>query len=124
MTATYYKQGDHYIAVTGESPKGFKGVLLIGRGPNDAGDIVEQVYAVNVLRTLQPVALRDVPEHWVVALGYDEVYDELPVFDLEGEELLDLMPVPRRTTVKNGGRDLGCIIGLILFFLIWLLGWL
>ena len=47
MKITCYRDPDNNIhAVTDESPKGFKGVLYVGHGP----DGTEQVYAANVLQ--------------------------------------------------------------------------
>lgn len=65
-----YIEDGQIHTITDESPKGFKGVLFVGRGP----DGKEQLYDVARIQRMTPV-------------------EEVPVFDLEGEELLDLMPV-------------------------------
>lgn len=52
MKITYFKDPNGNIhTVTDESPKGFKGVLYVGQGP----DGEEQVYAVNVLQKWEKV---------------------------------------------------------------------
>jgi hypothetical protein len=75
MKVRYYANGcDGYIAVTDQSPKDFKGVLFIGKGPERGGDptsVVEQVFAINTLQKLTDVPLADVPAEWVLAFGYE-----------------------------------------------------
>lgn len=124
--ATYFQTDDGYIAATDEHPVGFKGAALVGR--DQLGD---RVFMVADLRKLPQVALADVPDGWVRTLGYDEpvpapvVYE--PVFDLEGEELLDLYPVAvaprRRVSQPVDGiateREIGLVIG-VACFLVWL----
>lgn len=69
----YYQYEDGYIGVTNRSPKGMKGVVFIGRGPNPREGIesvCEQPYAKNRLERLKEVREQDVPEDWHEAIGY------------------------------------------------------
>lgn len=128
MGTSYYKTDDGYIAVTSQSPKGFRGSLYIGRGgPIDA--IVETCFSPQQLRRLAAVDLADVPAEWVEALGYDEPVepedDELVMLDEEGENLVALIPIRRaisrvvtpepETGSDRFWYDLGLIIGMLLF---------
>jgi hypothetical protein len=78
MKITYYKAGDGYIAVTKESPKGFKGILFIGK-TGTLDKIVETAFEANQLRKLTKVTKADVPAEWVKALGYEEPDPAPPV---------------------------------------------
>lgn len=130
MKTTYYRSGANFIAVTNECPPGFKGVAYIGKGGPTPAAISEQVWAVNQLVGLEAVALADVPDEWVLGFGYDapvEVIEE-PIFDLEGDELLDLAPIRRRPVVipmaddaerervKLVGFTVGILVTLLWYF--------
>ena len=95
MKITYFQDGENIIGVTDDSPAGFRNVLYVGRGPDASGKIIEQLYEVNRLRKLQQIK----PSAAIInAIGLETVtVEELPVFDAEGENLLDLMPVRRRS---------------------------
>ena len=76
MSITYY-QDEHggYLGVTGESPKGFRGIVFVGRGPQPGGGpgtVHEQAYATGQLRRLKRVEPWEVPAEWMVAIGYEE----------------------------------------------------
>lgn len=71
MKITYYKAADGYAAVTSESPKGFKGILFIGKS-GTLDKIVETAFEANQLRKMTKVAKADVPPEWVEAFGYEE----------------------------------------------------
>jgi len=76
MSITYY-QDEHggYLGVTGGSPKGFRGIVFVGRGPQPGGGpgtVHEQAYATNQLRRLKRVEPWEVPAEWMVAIGYEE----------------------------------------------------
>ncbi len=76
MKITYYKQAGGYIAVTNECPPTFKNVIFVGRGTKPGGtgldDIIEQCYTVTDLKKLTAVNKHDVPDGWVIALGYEK----------------------------------------------------
>jgi len=75
MSITYY-QDEHggYLGVTDESPKGFRGVIFVGRGPEPGGGpetVHEQGYATDQLGRLDRVDPWDVPAEWMEAIGYE-----------------------------------------------------
>lgn len=118
MKTTYYQTADGYIAVTNQSPRGFKGSLYIGKiGPLDK--VTETAFSPQQLCKLTPVDLADVPAEWIEAFGYDEP-DELVLLDEEGENLVALIPISRFVTPEPATGsprfwyDLGLILGLIL----------
>lgn len=77
-----YENG--YIGVTSKSPKGMKGVIFIGRGPNPREGIesvCEQPYARNRLERLKEVKEKDVPDDWYMAIGYGKPRDVEPRLD-------------------------------------------
>jgi len=133
MKTTYYRTGSDYFAVTDESPKEFKGVLFVGRG-GTLGSITEQVYEISALRKLKPVPLKDMPNEWLLALGYDkpivrkpkpvqrvvETVEEFPLLDAEGENLVTFIPIrTRRVVTENPPNnrwlyDLGLVLGMVL----------
>jgi len=76
MSITYY-QDEHggYLGVTGESPKGFRGIIFVGRGPEPGGGpetVHEQAYATDQLGRLDRVDPWDVPAEWMETIGYEE----------------------------------------------------
>jgi hypothetical protein len=92
MSITYY-QDEHggYLGVTGESPKGFRGIIFVGRGPEPGGGpetVHEQAYAMDQLGRLDRVDPCDVPAEWMETIGYEE-----PVEPYEPE------PEPEEVTV-------------------------
>lgn len=126
MNVTYYVEDGKYHAITDESPKGFRNVLYVGRGPDASGKIVEQLYEVTRVRRMHRLA--EVPVDVIRSLGYEQPPEE-PVFDLAGEELLDLAPVPKRQppVLKPQPKqskwavspyDQGMLIGLAIFLII------
>jgi hypothetical protein len=116
MKVSYFKTGHGYTAVTNRSPKGFKGVVFLGRG-SDSGieAIQERAWAWNQLAEMEEVPEVDVPDKWLLALGYCEL---MPVFDAAGENLLDLMPVPVGRDVPDRDTEiygwLGCLAGMLI----------
>jgi len=67
--AKYYRRGSQYLALTGESPKGFKGVLFVCRIGDSPGDIKEDVVDQNRLRDWEEVPSKEVPDDWFAAFG-------------------------------------------------------
>ena len=94
MSITYYQdEHDGYLGVTEESPRGFRGIIFVGRGPDPGGGpetVYEQAYAADQLRRLERVDPRDVPAEWMEAIGYEE-----PVEPYEPE------PEPEEITVYD-----------------------
>jgi hypothetical protein len=73
MRIRYFQDAGGYLAVTNETPKGpLRGLVFVGRGPAGGGieTIREQAYATDQLLKLVPVL--DVPDEWVLALGYEQ----------------------------------------------------
>lgn len=69
----YFEYENGYIGVTNQCPKGMKGVVFVGRGPNPREGIesvCEQPYAKNRLERLKEVKEQDVPDDWHEAIGY------------------------------------------------------
>lgn len=125
MRVWYYQSDSGYIAITSQCPKGFRGMVFVGRGTPPGGGldaILEQGYSADQIKRMTPVAKSAVPDEWMSGLGYEKpvpkappkpaakpqaapkprttvVVEEEAVFDEEGE-LLDLMPVRRRVYVQ------------------------
>lgn len=75
MGITYFRVDTGYIAVTTESPKGFKDIVFVGKGPKPGGGpdtVVEQAWAVNQLQGFEKVKADDVPDDWFAAFGYEQ----------------------------------------------------
>lgn len=133
MKIAYFKTDTGYIAVTDESPKGFKDVLYVGKG-GSINKIEEQVFEISQLRKLTKVNLKDVPDAWLLALGYDHPpmpkpepkpapVEEFPLLDADGENLVAYVPIRRRQlavvvqpdrTLYDAGLIIGLVIGIIL----------
>lgn len=116
MKVTYFIQDTGFIAVTDVCPKGFKGVVLIGKGPTTVGDITtvaEQAYAVETLKKLKVVSKAKVPDEWLEAFGYEapspkpapqpeaapeieEFQDEVLILDQDGENFVAAVPFINR----------------------------
>jgi hypothetical protein len=139
MKVAYFQTGMGYVAVTDESPKGFKDVLYVGKGgPLDK--IEEQVFEATQIRRLTKVALKDVPDAWLLALGYDyppmpapepkpspepalEPVEESPLFDPDTFDLLAYVPIRRQPAAQaSHGSSLGLIIGILIGIICLLLG--
>jgi len=92
MSITYY-QDEHggYLGVTGESPKGFRGIIFVGRGPEPGGGpetMHEQAFATDQLGRLDRVDPWDVPAEWMEAIGYEEPVEPYePESEPEHEEV-------------------------------------
>lgn len=111
MSTTYYKSGSGFIAVTSESPKGFKGVVFVGKGGQSLTTITEQAFSVQQLHGLPTIPLSQVPVEWVEAFGYDRV-EELPIFDIAGDNLLDIAKIAVPTVPRDpacGIAAIGCL---------------
>ena len=119
-----------YIAVTSECPKGFKGVVYVGRGTKPGGgldQIIEQAFPSDQIRKMKPVPKDQVPSAWLSGRGYEkpapkpapkprpvEVVEEEPVFDADGE-LIDLMPVRRVVyQAQNLSGEWAYLVGVII----------
>jgi hypothetical protein len=88
----YYREGDGYILMTGECPKGFKGVMFVV-WEGDLGNLKEGVRMADQLKTLEEVD--EIPGDWVAAFGH-----------ASGLDLPDVQEPPQRearTTPR--GRD-------------------
>lgn len=94
---TYYSDGTNVHAVTNECPAGFKNTLYVGRGPDDKSTIIEQLYEVNRLKKMTVVNPDNDTKN---ALGYETI-EEVPVLDIQGENLLDLMPMRRQRRPRS-----------------------
>lgn len=84
---TYYRDnsGD-YHGVTNQSPKGFKGVILVGRGPCPPNNSVkERAYSPDILKFWTEVEAADVPDDWFDAIKYEERPEPtpIPVFEIK-----------------------------------------
>lgn len=115
MKINYYEKNGGYIAVTAESPKEFKDVLYIGRGPAKTGDhesVEEQVFSIPELKKLQPVEKTRLPDEWIEALGY-----EAPEIAIVEASIPEPKPQPQPRAKKpaadpdyrkRGWRPVGC----------------
>lgn len=77
---TYYRDnsGD-YHGVTNQNPKGFKGVILIGRGPCPPNNSVkERAYSPDILKFWTKVEAADVPDDWFDAIEYEKRPEPMP----------------------------------------------
>ncbi|REJ65666.1 MAG: hypothetical protein DWQ31_17150 [Planctomycetota bacterium] len=74
MSITYYRnEYGGYLGITTETAMG--GTVFVGRGPDRDGGpdtVREQAYHVNQLKRMTKVDPRDVPDQWMVAIGYEE----------------------------------------------------
>ena len=145
MEIRYFSKDDAFIAVTDISPKGFKGVVLIGKGPTTEGDITtvtEQAFAIETLKRLKVVPKHDVPDEWLEAFGYEapdpkpqpvveEIEDEVLILDESGENFVAAVPFisrrvrqPAPTPDEQADRrfyhNVGLIIGLVIMGLVFL----
>jgi len=76
MKVTYYRDtsGD-YHGITDKCPKGFNGVVFIGRGPERSTmfeSVIERVYVPKTMATWVRVAAAEVPDEWFDAIGYQK----------------------------------------------------
>lgn len=71
---TYYEDGHGgYIAITSRCPKGFDGIVFVGKGPRPncgVDSIQEQGFSASQIKCLTPA--KTVPDEWLLALGYDK----------------------------------------------------
>jgi hypothetical protein len=72
VTITYYRTPEGYVGLTDESPRGFKGVIFVGRGPKGGGPetVCEQGYVPGT--GWEQVDASEVPDEWIEALGYEQ----------------------------------------------------
>lgn len=68
----YYRSGEEYLALTGESPKGFKGVLFVCLTGGSPGDIKEDLVDENRLKGWEHVPDKEVPDDWFAAFGLEK----------------------------------------------------
>lgn len=112
MRVTYYQdEYGGYLGVAEESPKGFTGVVFVGRGPLPGGGpetVSEQAYATDQLRRLRRVEPCDVPAEWMEAIGYEEPVVVEPEPEPEEGTVYDIhfpweipSSVPPQTTLRN-----------------------
>ena len=113
MSISYYRD-EHggYLGVTEDSPKGFKGIVFVGRGSEPGGGpetVHEQGYAADQLRRLEQIEPWDVPAEWMEAIGYEapvEPYkpesepEEVTVYDIRFPWEVP-SPVPRQIAPRN-----------------------
>lgn len=92
MQIRYFQDGNGFIAVTDQTPKGpLHKLVYVGRGPLPGGGIesvCEQAYATDQVLKLVPAI--HVPDDWLTALGYEKP-KPLPVAP---------EPLPRQITVE------------------------
>jgi len=71
----YFHCEDGFIGVTNQCPKGMKGLVYVGRGPQPGQGIEsvgEQEYSRNQLEKLKRVPAEDVPDDWFAAIGLEQ----------------------------------------------------
>lgn len=78
MASYYLDDQGGYHGITEECPPKFKGVLFVGRGGKTPDTVHEQVYALNVLQKMASVPVSDVPDEWLLAIGYDAPLEPEP----------------------------------------------
>jgi hypothetical protein len=70
-TITYYRTPDGYAGLTDQSPRGFQGLVFVGRGPKISGDpdsIEEQGFVPS--KEWVKIPADQVPDEWFDAIGY------------------------------------------------------
>ena len=72
MGTHYFLTPEGYVGLTDESPKGFRGVVFVGRGPRGGGPETVCEQAFTVKDDWQQVSANEVPDEWFEAIGYDE----------------------------------------------------
>jgi hypothetical protein len=65
----FYKIDDSYILLTGESPRGFRGVLYAAWHGHAIDSFDETVLSVAQLAAMTPVEIADVPDEWYNAFS-------------------------------------------------------
>lgn len=63
----FRRDGNKYIALTGECPKGFKGILFVCYRGSTPGSVKEDVIEKTKLGQLETVEGADVPDDWAAA---------------------------------------------------------
>lgn len=61
---TFYRDGDKYIVLTGESPKGFTGYLFAAFAGPDARSVEEGVISLDDLNKMESIEGDDIPDDW------------------------------------------------------------
>lgn len=115
----YYRRGEEFLALTGESPKGFKGVLFVCLKGDSPGDIKEDVVDKNRLREWKKVPADEVPEDWFAAFGLEKrkvVKPRLPTSDTS--------PTPQPILSQDTEWPQIVALVYVTFFAIMLMGWL
>jgi len=75
LNTTYFRNKSGYLGVTKQSPAGMKGLIFIGRGPQEGGGIesvCEQGYPLDSLKRMERVKAADVPDDWFAAIGLEK----------------------------------------------------
>jgi len=114
--AKYYRRGAQYLALTGESPKGFKDVVFICRIGDSPGDIREEVVDQNRLRDWEEVPSKEVPDDWFAAFGLEKRKEPKP-----RSPQRDAKPMPQ--PVSQEWTPIVALMYLALFTTVFL-GWL
>lgn len=63
----YFRDGDKYVALTGESPTQFKGLMFAAFVGNNPGSIIETCLMHNQLEKMTRIEGADVPDAWADA---------------------------------------------------------
>jgi len=73
-TVTYYKTPEGYVGLTNDSPRGFKGIIFVGKGPKGGGPetVCEQAYPTTQMKDWEEMDALAVPDDWFEAIGYEE----------------------------------------------------
>jgi len=92
----FYREGDGYLMVTGESPKGFKGILFVV-WEGDIDDLKEGVRTLDQLKDLEEVD--DIDWEWYQAFAQRAGFDPEPKH-VEVEK-----PKRKKTRANSRRRD-------------------
>lgn len=106
--ASYYQTNDgEFIGVTDEHPKGFPNMRVGHDGK------CEGVWSDQQLARFKPVAIDDVPDHWLQAIGYDERVAITTDTDLMGETYFSNAPASGRDQTAIWGMLFGIILAVV-----------
>lgn len=64
LTPEFWRDGDRYVALTGECPKSFGGGVFIAFTGADSGAMSETCVHLNQLQKMKRIEVSDVPDEW------------------------------------------------------------